>query len=184
MLEDIRRVLESKYPPELVQALLQSYLEIKHNYALDKYEASELNGGKFVEACVRILQFETDPSRHYTPLGSSIRNMIDTLRNFERTSANIHDSYRLHIPRVLNPRLSAKEKTLLILYVVFPDSRHVQALLKDIEYSNPSVFRGKVLSTLHKERLVEYNQEQDVCRILPPGIQYVEKRILPKEGLE
>ena len=260
MLENIRNVLEAKYPAELVRVLLQSYLEIKHNYALGKYEASELNGGKFVESCVRILQFETDPSQRYAPLGSSIRNMIDTLRNFERTSANIHDSYRLHIPRVLmgiynirnrrgvghlggdvsanlmdatyivsaanwvlaelyrlaqgvspeesirviqkivtpkipliheignikrvlKPGLSYKEQILLILYAIFPEFRSVQDLLQDTEYSNPSRFRREILLTLHKERLIEYNQKQDTCMLLPPGIQYVESHILPKEDL-
>ena len=261
MLENIRNVLEAKYPVELVGVLLRSYLEIRRNYVLGKYEASELSGGKFVESCVRILQFETDPSQNYAPLGSSIRNMIDILRAFGRTSANIHDSYRLHIPRVLmgvynirnrrgvghlggdvnanlmdatyiasaanwvlaelyrlaqgespeesmrviqrivtpkiplvyeigdvkrvlNPRLPYKEKILLLLYVTFPEFCHVQDLLRDTEYSNSSKFRREILLALHKERLIEYNQKQDICMLLPPGIQYIESHVLPKEDLK
>lgn len=258
MIENIRRVLEKKYPPELVQALLQTYLEIRHNYSLGKYEASELNGGKFVEACVRILQFETDRNHRYTPLGSPIRNMIDTLRSFEHAPSGIHESYRLHIPRilvgiynirnrrgvghlggdvnanlidatyittaanwvlaelyrlvqdaspeesaqviqrivtpriplvydvsnikrVLNPRLPFKEQVLLLLYTVFPKSLEVTELLRYTEYSNPSIFRKRILRTLHKDRLIEYNQEQDACTLLPPGVKHVEEKILPKE---
>ena len=257
MLENIRTVLEAKYPTELVQALLHSYMEIRHNYAIGKFEASELNGGKFVESCVRILQFETDPSQNYTPLGNPIRNMIDTLRNFERTSTDVHDSYRLHIPRilmgiytirnkrgvghlggdvnanlmdatyimsavnwvlaelyrlaqvvspeeavrvirrivtpqiplvykigdvkrVLNPSLSYKDQVLLILYASFPEFRSVQELLRDTEYSNSSRFRRDILSSLHKERLIEYDRKEDACVLLPSGMQYVENHILKR----
>ena len=257
-MEHIRRVLENKYPTELVQALLQSYLEIRHNYSLGRYEASELNGGKFVEACVRILQFETTPNHQYTPLGSSIYNMINTLRNFESTPSSIHDSYRLHIPRilfgiynirnrrgvghlggdvsanlmdatyittaanwvlaelyrlvqgtspekaaqviqrivtpqiplvydignirrVLNPRLPVKEQILLLLYSVFPASIEVVTLLHNTEYSNPSIFRNKILGELHKNRLIEYDKRKESCTLLPPGKKYVEEKIFPKE---
>lgn len=259
MIEKIRHALEKKYPTELVQSLLQSYMEIRHNYSLGKYEASELNGGKFVEACVRVLQFETSPHQHYTPLGVSVHNIINTLRSFENVSSSVaHESYRLHIPRVLigvynirnkrgvghlggdvnanlmdatyivsvanwvlaelyrlvkgtlpedsaqvikrivtpqipliydignvkrilNPNLPFRAQALLFLYAVFPEYLKVVDLLRYTEYSNPSVFRKKILVGLHKNRFIEYDQEQDACALLPPGVRYVETSILQKE---
>ena len=59
MLEQVRTDLKSKLPDDLVDALLNSYQEIKHNYIMGKHEPAELNGGKFCEVIVRIIQFET-----------------------------------------------------------------------------------------------------------------------------
>jgi hypothetical protein len=100
MLEIVKTDLEASLPADLVNALLTSYVEMKHNFLFGRYEPSELNGGKFVEACIRILQFET--SGTYTVIGVQIKDMIGSLRAFENlpsTSAN--DSFRIHIPRTL-----------------------------------------------------------------------------------
>jgi hypothetical protein len=101
MLERVTTDLKSRLPDELVDALLTSYQEIKQNFFLGKHEPSELNGGKFCEACLRILQCETDGGK-YTALGIHIPNVIGKLRDFEKIpSASASESYRIHIPRVL-----------------------------------------------------------------------------------
>ena len=106
----VSKDLKSRLPSELVDALLVSYDEIKQNYFLERHGPSELNGGKFCEACVRIIQHETD-NGNYIPIGTSVRNMIGVLRDFERIPTNqATESYRIHIPRVLITMYNIRNK--------------------------------------------------------------------------
>ena len=99
-IDQIRKDLSAVYPSDVVDALLASFTDLRENYYLGKHEPAELNGGKFVEACVRLLQNEV--LNTYTPLGQPIRNMFAELQALEKASASsAHDSYRIHIPRVL-----------------------------------------------------------------------------------
>ena len=99
MINQLKTDLSTVFPSDIVEALVDSFVEIRENYYLHRHEPAELNGGKFVEAFVRLLQYYFDGS--YTPIGTTIPSMIDELRRFERTSRTFHDSYRLHIPRIL-----------------------------------------------------------------------------------
>jgi len=110
LINKIRADLSKEYPPELVNALIDSYIEIKENYFLNHLEPSELNGGKFVEAGTRIIQFVVD-NGNYTPLGKSIPDMIGTLRKFEQTSnKSILESFRINIPRNLSSVYNIRNK--------------------------------------------------------------------------
>ncbi len=100
MIEQFKIDLKAYFPNDLVDALLKSYEEIKTNYIINKWEPSELNGGKFVEAAIRMMQFACKGGV-YTPIGTSIRNTFDELKSFEQAPSTILDSYRLHIPRCL-----------------------------------------------------------------------------------
>jgi hypothetical protein len=81
--------------------------------------------------------------------------------------------------RVLDPTMSAKNQTLLLLY-------HstswvlVRDLIDWIEYSNASVFRGKVLMPLHKGRVIEFDAARGRARISPSGAKQVEEELLPR----
>jgi hypothetical protein len=109
LLQTVKEDLQSNLPAELVRALLDSYEEMKKNYIIEKHEPSELNGGKFVEACIRILQQETTGS--YTAVGKHIRDIIGKLRQFEQLPANNHnESFRIHIPRTLTAIYSIRYK--------------------------------------------------------------------------
>ncbi len=99
MINQFSNDLKNVFPTELIDALMDSYIEIKTNFITQKWEPSELNGGKFVEAVVRILQYEIDGT--YTPIGTSIRNTFAELERFQRAPSTFLDSYRLHIPRCL-----------------------------------------------------------------------------------
>lgn len=82
--------------------------------------------------------------------------------------------------RVLNPTITSKDKTLLLLYHRSGPVRE-QDLFKWIEHSNSSVYRRDVLRVLHNDKLVEYDQENKVVQISPKGTMHVEENILPKE---
>jgi len=101
MLPAVATDLKSSLPGELVDGLLAAFEELKRNYLLDRHEPAELNGGKFCEATYRILQHQTQ-SGTYTLVSAPIPNMIEALRALEQVpKASSKDSYRIHIPRVL-----------------------------------------------------------------------------------
>src|SRR5271157_5569814 len=99
MLNKIRSDLKKKYPKNVCDALIDTYVRIKEEYYIGKLEPSELNSGKFVEACFRLLQEEL--TQTHTPLGQEVPNIIKALRDFELVDKRFNDSYRIHIPRIL-----------------------------------------------------------------------------------
>jgi hypothetical protein len=80
--------------------------------------------------------------------------------------------------RVLPEGLTAREQSLLLLY----SSKEANVLVEDltdwVEYSNPAVFKSKVLYPLHKERMVEWDRASDTIMISPKGAMYVEENLL------
>lgn len=243
----------STLPKDLLTELEKSYNEIKRNFLQHRYEPSELNGAKFCEVVLRILEWHT--SGKYAPLGTHIRNFGQSTRKFESVTA-FSDSVRFHIPkilnalydirskrgvahvgnidpnhmdavfvvsacdwimaelvrlfhaistieaqkivedfvtkkipliwdtpgakRVLNPNLSFKDKTLVILYREHPKSLSESLLFKWVEHSNASVFRRDILRPCHREKLIEYSEDSGEILISPTGMRYVEENI----GLE
>ncbi len=79
--------------------------------------------------------------------------------------------------RVLDHTLSTKDQTLLMLYHT-ASWVGVNDLIKWIEYSNPSVFRSKVLKPMHDERFIEYDANNRRARISPKGSCYVESQLV------
>lgn len=79
--------------------------------------------------------------------------------------------------RVLNPELSMRDRTLLLLY-------HQRGAVREsdifdwVEHSNASVYRRDVLRKSHKSKLVEYDQDAGTVEISPLGIDEVEQRLL------
>ena len=109
MLDKVKIDLKTKLPADIVDHLLTSYIEIKENYLLNRHEPSELNGGKFVEACFRILEFETKGS--FTAIGVHTTDMIGKLRAFEQLpAASAIESFRIHIPRNLSSIYNIRNK--------------------------------------------------------------------------
>lgn len=79
----------------------------------------------------------------------------------------------LDVKRVLNPRLAAGDKALVLLYSS-PDGATARQLAKWMDYSNLSRLRNGVLSDLHTRALVHFDPKSDRAEILPPGTQKVE----------
>ena len=78
--------------------------------------------------------------------------------------------------RVLVPGMSMKDQTLLLLYG--PAGWVTEAdLVRDVEHSNPSIYRRDVLVRAHKDRLIEYEASGRRAHITPLGIEYVEKNL-------
>lgn len=234
----------------LVERLLESYLELKMNFCLGKHRPSELEGGRFAEVTMRILQLVTTGS--FTSLSRSLPRFDGLVQTLESLpAAKFHDSIRLHIPRILyaiyqirnrrdvghvggdvspnipdstlimnactwvltelirlyhtssmeeaqslvdkllqrripivyeidgflkvmNPRLSLRDKILTILYVRSPDKTTDDQLSLWLEYKNKTYLRG-ILESLRKEALIHRIGDSSI--LIPRGQILVEKSI-------
>lgn len=83
------------------------------------------------------------------------------------------------VRRILNPKMSAKNQVLILLYDKSPSTEN--DLRSAIEYRNVSDFRSKVLKPLHTNRLIEFDVNKGLCRILPTGIAEAERVMLSSD---
>ncbi|GAB5504839.1 MAG: hypothetical protein Rhirs2KO_00020 [Rhizobiaceae bacterium] len=84
--------------------------------------------------------------------------------------------------RVLRNDLSAKQKVLLLSHQSTDGAILVEDLCDWIEYSNMAVFKSKVLTPLHKERLIEYDKDALTVTISPLGVKAIEETILKPQA--
>lgn len=75
--------------------------------------------------------------------------------------------------RVLRTGMRWKEQTLALL-LTEPGGVHEDELLRWLEHPRMADFRTNVLRPLHKERLVEYDEETHTVQLLPPGVKNAE----------
>jgi hypothetical protein len=79
--------------------------------------------------------------------------------------------------RVLDPKMSMKDKTLLFLYhSQEPVSENY--LFQWTEHTNISIYRRDILRATHKRKLLEYDGQNKMAEISPLGIGYVEDVVL------
>lgn len=95
----IRAGLVTTLDPKLVNELLDAYEEAKENYYLGGLRLSAVEGGRFCEAALRLLQERAFGK--FDRVGKPIKTetVIQNLANLPATSQP--DSVRLHIPRAL-----------------------------------------------------------------------------------
>jgi len=105
--------------------------------------------------------------------------------NIEEAADAVELIVERHIPpvwtdgtvvRVLDHKMSAKDKTLLVLYFLAKPIADKE-LQEHVEYKNISLFRTRILTALHREKLIEYSIQNKRVLILPPGMLDVEKRL-------
>lgn len=95
----IRASLTTAFDPQLVDELLDAHAEAKSNFYLGGLRLSAVEGGRFAEAALRLLQQETTGS--FDPLGTSLQTEA-IIRDLAKLAQGSHpDSVRLHIPRAL-----------------------------------------------------------------------------------
>ena len=243
-------------PDDIRKRLEKHYHETKQNFALQKFEQSELNGAKFCEDVFRLLEWSACPAKDFTNYGIHIKNFKESVRKFE-DNKKLEDSVRFHIPdnlcsinnirnkrgvghspgdidsnlmdatlvvacvdwvmaelvrlfhnvstdeagdmimsittkkipliwevgdmkRVLSPpsgALSAKDKVLVLLYSEPSNLLTTDFLRRSVEYRNPTDFKNKVLTSLHKAELVHFDRTTDEVILSPKGIKKVEVEI-------
>ncbi|MBI5953474.1 MAG: hypothetical protein HY865_17610 [Chloroflexi bacterium] len=106
-MSSIEQILLTKYSKELVETLLNSYKDLKDNFFLGNYKPSELEGGFFVEATRRIIEFEL--TNTIIPPSTQLSNFNDQeMRKYEQATGD--DTFRFHIPRVLKAIYNIRNK--------------------------------------------------------------------------
>jgi hypothetical protein len=80
------------------------------------------------------------------------------------------------VKRILVAGMSARDQVLMFLHHS-GGGVSVDDLFKWTEYSNISVFRSKVLGSLHKERLIEFDAKRNLARISPLGVGLIEEKL-------
>ena len=100
MINQIKNQLKNKFNGDLVDALFSCYILFNEKYYLGEFRAAALEGGRFAEVALRMIQELT--TNIFIPLGQPITNFLNEVRNFERLPVmNFHESIRVQIPRVL-----------------------------------------------------------------------------------
>jgi len=105
----VAAALSPPLPTEIVSHLLNEYVEIKQHLAFRRFQPSELNGGRFAECAVRLLQHLHTSS--YTPFGTSLGpGAADDIRRRIESNTSLHDSLRLYIPHLLVVLLDVRNR--------------------------------------------------------------------------
>lgn len=98
-LAGIRAGLVATYSAKLVDKLLAAYIDAKRNFQLGKLRPTEVEGGRFCEAALRML--EERATGTYTALGKKL-DTDKTIKQLANLPTGTQpDSVRLHIPRAL-----------------------------------------------------------------------------------
>lgn len=82
------------------------------------------------------------------------------------------------VKRVLETGLKLHEEILLLAAVSMPDVTSKQ-LIEWIEYGNDK-YVMRTIRSLHKKRQLEYTEDTEKVRILPPGTKAVQELISKK----
>lgn len=178
--------LEGKYPPDpnrtgdrslriMIPRLLPVLYEIRNNRNVG-HVGGDVNpdhmDAESVQSLASWLMAELVRIFHKTSMKEA-EDTVDAL--VERKTPLIWEVEG--IKRVLDHKMSAKDQVKLFLHHS-TGWVSVGDLVKWIEYSNPAVFRSKVLVPLHEERLIEYDADKQRARISPKGAKEVETRLL------
>lgn len=86
-------------PVALASELLDTYVEAKRRYYLDDHRPEAVEGGRFSEAGLRILQHAC--AHPVTPIGKNLPKFNDSLLGKFENATGAPDSVRFHIPRAL-----------------------------------------------------------------------------------
>src|SRR5580698_10943478 len=99
MLDQISAGLKTHFPNKLVDELLSAYQDAKRNFFLGGLRLSAVEGGRFCEAAMRMLEYAT--TQNFTDLGRMVASdkLFETLSNYPR--AQFPESIRVHIPRAI-----------------------------------------------------------------------------------
>src|SRR3954464_1710920 len=99
MLDEIAKSLKAHFDAAVVDELLAAYQEAKQNFYLGGLRLSAVEGGRFCEAALRLLEQATTGS--FTPLGVQLDANRIVTRLANTASGSFSDSIRLHIPRAI-----------------------------------------------------------------------------------
>jgi len=100
MLQSAKQQLEKTFSKELIERLFESYQLAYENYYLGKHRPCCLEGGRFSETAIRMLQEVTTGT--FIPLGKPIPKFNNEVLQLVKADKNkFPESLRIQIPRTL-----------------------------------------------------------------------------------
>lgn len=93
-------------PNDVVTKMIEDYQSIKQRYFLRKFRPSELDGARFAESVLRIVQ-HTDMGT-FTPIGTSLNT--ENIVNHAASNTTMHESLRYFIPRLARNLLDIRNR--------------------------------------------------------------------------
>jgi len=112
---------------------------------------------------------------HHDCSADEAQNIVDRL--VKRSVPIIYDRDGI---KTLLKQTSYEEATLLFLHYEGEKDVPLGDLCKWVTHPNVTNFRNRILRKLHTEKKIYLDEKTRLCRILPPGLQYVEENILSK----
>jgi hypothetical protein len=99
--------LQASLPQDILTELFKEFKLIKQNFFLSRFQPAELNGGRFAECILRLLEFVD--SGTYTAFGSQIKSS-DSIVNRLQNNVDLPNTLRFHIPRLIRVILDLRNK--------------------------------------------------------------------------
>jgi hypothetical protein len=100
MLNKVKIQLENNFNQQLINLLFDSFIIAKEHFYLGKYRPACLEGARFAEIVLRMLQEKMEGN--YTPLNNQINRFKDIALSFEqKNSIQFNESLRITIPHTL-----------------------------------------------------------------------------------
>jgi hypothetical protein len=99
-------ILSTRLPSDIVIELVKEYQYLKQQFALGKFQPSELNAARFSECALRIIEY-LDTSK-YTPLGIPLTS--ENIINSAQRNTVLKDAIRFFIPRLARVILDVRNK--------------------------------------------------------------------------
>ncbi len=101
--------LSPQLPRDIVEGLFGEYIAIKQHLAFRRFQPSELNGGRFAEYVIRLLQFALGETP--TPVGAYFGSGVpEKVCNKVKTDTSLPESMRFIITRLTETLLIVRNK--------------------------------------------------------------------------
>ena len=102
----IEAALTTQFPKDIITTLLDEYQHIKQQFFLRKFQPAELNGARFSECVLRLIEFLD--TGNYTPFGEQLRtqNIINRVSN----NTSLPEGIRFLIPQLTKILLDIRNK--------------------------------------------------------------------------
>src|SRR6266496_6781352 len=99
-------ILSTHIPNDILNNIVNEYLHIKQQFFLRKFGPTELNGARFGEAVLRLLEFLN--TGRYTAFGKKLES--ETIIRSVENNTSLKDTIRFFIPRQTRVVLDVRNK--------------------------------------------------------------------------
>lgn len=178
--------LDQSFPEELLEGLVDKYIEIKQQFYLGKFQPTELNAARFCEYVLRLLEF-IDKGQ-YTPLAKSLNtskiigelpkniSLTNTVRQFIPNLVRVLLDVRnqrdvAHVGGEVSPNFSDS------LFVVHSTDWIFTELIRHF-YVCPIEEARRIVISLNETKLPVIGEFDGFLRVLDPNLAVKDKTLL------